>query len=337
MRLILAGAAFVVAAAPAFAAPGWTPLEITARPIEEFTIDVPATLAGTLTFMGGLSLSSPNRDFGALSGMEILPDGSVLLIADTGHWLALTFIEEAGRLVGVAGGRIAPMLDAAGDEANQKGAADAEGLRLAADGRSVLVSFEGDHRIMSYPLGDLAFARPVEVPRPTFRGLSANRGIEAVAVAPVAGPLAGAVVAFSEQAADGNAGLRAWVLGGPREGQFAVRRNGQFDITDAAFLPNGDLFILERQFSLSAGIAMRIRRLAAADIRPGATVDGPVVLVDDHLFQIDNMEGMALRPQPDGSVIITIVSDDNHSLLQRNLLLQFRWDDTPVPLPRERP
>ncbi|MCC6736633.1 MAG: esterase-like activity of phytase family protein [Bauldia sp.] len=336
MRRLLA-AAFLVAAPPVLAAPGWTPLEITARPIEEFTIDRPATLAGTLTFMGGLSLSSPNRDFGALSGMEILPDGTVLFIADTGHWLSARLVEEGGRLVGVADARMAPILDAAGDEANQKGAADAEGLRLAADRRSVLVSFEGDHRIMTYPLGDLAFARPVEVPRPAFRGLSGNRGIEAVAVAPVEGPLAGAIVAFSEQAADGNGGLRAWVLGGPRDGQFAVRRNGQFDITDAAFLPNGDLFVLERQFSLSEGIAMRIRRLAAADLRPGATVDGPVVLVDDHLFQIDNMEGMALRPQPDGSVVITIVSDNNHSLLQRNLLLQFRWEETAVPLPRERP
>ncbi len=336
MRRILA-AALLLAATPVVAAPGWTPLEITARPIEEFTIDQPETLAGTLTFLGGLSLSSPNRDFGALSGMEILPDGSVLFIADTGHWLSATLVEIAGRLVGITNGRIAPMLDAAGDEANQKGAADAEGLRLARDGRSVLVSFEGDHRIMSYPLGDLALARPAELPRPTFRGLSGNRGIEAVAVAPVAGPLEGAVVAFSEQAGDGAGGLRAWVLEGPRAGAFSVRRNGQFDITDAAVLPNGDLFVLERQFSLSAGIAMRIRRLAAADIRPGATVDGPVVLEDDHLFQIDNMEGLVLRPQPDGSVLITIVSDDNHSLLQRTLLLQFRWADTPVPLPRERP
>ncbi|MCW5718890.1 MAG: esterase-like activity of phytase family protein, partial [Bauldia sp.] len=310
MRRLLAAGLLLVATS-AVAAPGWTPVEITARPIEAFTIGQPATLAGTLTFMGGLSLSSPNRDFGGLSSMEFLPDGTVLFVADTGFWLSASLVESAGRLVGIGDGRIAPMLDEAGDEANQKGDADAEGLRLTNDGRSVLVSFEGDHRIMTYPLGDLAFARPVEVPRPTFRGLSGNRGIEAVAVAPVAGPLEGAIVAFSEQALDGNGGIRAWVLGGPREGQFSVRRNGQFDITDAAFLPNGDLFLLERQFSLSAGIAMRIRRLAAADIRPGAMVDGPVVLEDGNLFQIDNMEGIALRPQPDGSVIITVVSDDN--------------------------
>ena len=73
---------------------------------------------------------------------------------------------------------------------------------------------------------------------------------------------------------------------------------------------------------------MRIRRLAADDIRPGATVDGQMVLFDDHLFQIDNMEGMALRQLPTGEVLITLISDDNHSLLQRNLLLQFVWRET---------
>ncbi len=88
---------------------------------------------------------------------------------------------------------------------------------------------------------------------------------------------------------------------------------------------------------MSRGIAMRIRRLSADDIRPGATVNGPTILFDDHLFQIDNMEGMALRPQPDGEVIITLLSDDNHSLLQRTLILQFAYRESVPPLPRQRP
>ena len=66
-------------------------------------------------------------------------------------------------------------------------------------------------------------------------------------------------------------------------------------------------------------------------------MDGPTVLFDDHLFQIDNMEGMVLRPQPSGDVMITLVSDDNHSLLQRTILLQFLWRETIPPLPPARP
>src|SRR5690606_12299796 len=143
-----------------------------------------------------------------------------------------------------------------------------------------------------------------------------------------AGPLAGAIVIFSEDAGDGRNGLRAWVLDGPLAGEFSIRQDGQFNVTDAAFLPNGDLFVLERLFSLSEGIAMRIRRLSVEDIRPGAMVDGPVILQDDNLFQIDNMEGMALRELPAGGVLITLISDNNHSLLQRNLLLQFIWQES---------
>jgi hypothetical protein len=37
------------------------------------------------------------------------------------------------------------------------------------------------------------------------------------------------------------------------------------------------------------------------------------------------MEGLSLRPEPDGSTSVFIVSDDNHSLLQQTLLLKFSW------------
>ena len=62
-----------------------------------------------------------------------------------------------------------------------------------------------------------------------------------------------------------------------------------------------------------------------------------MVIQDDHLFQIDNMEGMALRTLPSGDVLITIVSDNNYSLLQRTLMLQFIWRETIPPEPLQRP
>ncbi|HVZ14607.1 MAG TPA: twin-arginine translocation pathway signal, partial [Bauldia sp.] len=38
---------------------------------------------------------------------------------------------------------------------------------------------------------------------------------------------------------------------------------------------------------------------------------------------IDNMEGLAARPGPNGETLLTLISDDNQSLLQRTVLLQF--------------
>ena len=40
-------------------------------------------------------------------------------------------------------------------------------------------------------------------------------------------------------------------------------------------------------------------------------------------YQIDNFEGMAVHRAADGALVLTLISDDNFSPLQRTLLLQF--------------
>jgi hypothetical protein len=59
------------------------------------------------------------------------------------------------------------------------------------------------------------------------------------------------------------------------------------------------------------------------DIRPGTLVDGAVVFEANMWQDIDNMEGLSVHTGPDGESILTLVSDDNFSVLQRTLLLQF--------------
>ena len=41
-------------------------------------------------------------------------------------------------------------------------------------------------------------------------------------------------------------------------------------------------------------------------------------------YQIDNMEGLDVWRRGDGALIVSIISDDNHSILQRNLYLEFK-------------
>lgn len=312
--------------APAMAAPGFVAIDVRATPIESFEIAPGAAEDGEIVFRGGLVLSSSYRQFGGISGLDITADGRLLAVADVGFWLTGRIVEDGeGWLRGVEDWQMAPILDEDGAEANRTISADAEGLRYDAATGTVLVSFEHNHRVSRFAAADLAAARPETVVLPALPGLRGNRGIEAVALAPTNSPLAGAVVILSEEADDGAGNIRGWIVGGPLAGPFAVTRSGQYAVTDAAFLPNGDLLILERRLSLSAGIGMQIRRIAAEDIRPGAVADGRTVLADDHLFQIDNMEGIAVRMLPSGDALIALVSDDNYSLLQRTLLLQFMW------------
>ena len=68
---------------------------------------------------------------------------------------------------------------------------------------------------------------------------------------------------------------------------------------------------------------MRIRRIPLVDIKGGAVADGRSMIEADLGYQIDNMEGIAVHNAASGETIVTLVSDDNFSVIQRNLLLQF--------------
>ncbi len=338
MRKLLAAALSLLAFAGAAAAQtGFVAIDVAANPIPEFVIDNATTEHGEMSFRGGLVLRSSCTHFGSLSGFDIAPDGTFYAVADTGFWVTGRLVEGDDWLTGIADVAMAPILGADGVPDNEARTADAEGLRFDAADNTVVVSFEQRHRLSRFAVADLAAALPAPIALPPLPGVAGNRGIESLALAPGASPLGDAIVIISEGADDGAGGIRGWVVGGPRAGAFSVRRHGLYDITDAAFLPNGDLFILERLFLLAEGIGMRIRRLSVNDIRPGATVDGPVLLEDDRLFQIDNMEGMALRLLPSGDVLITLVSDNNHNLLQRTLILQFVWNEAVPPQPVPRP
>jgi hypothetical protein len=81
--------------------------------------------------------------------------------------------------------------------------------------------------------------------------------------------------------------------------------------------------LLERRYSLLRGVAIRIRRVPLESLKMDALVDGRAMIEADLAYAIDNMEGMAVHRTSSGEMIITLISDDNFSFIQRNLLLQF--------------
>jgi hypothetical protein len=135
--------------------------------------------------------------------------------------------------------------------------------------------------------------------------------------------LAGTLIAISERGLDDGGNIRAFLLGGPTPGQFAVKRTENFDISDAMLLLSGDLLLLERKFSLLDGMGIRIRRIPLSAVLLGAVIDGPTIFEVDLGYEIDNMEGIDSHVAEDGSTVLTMVSDDNFSMIQRTLLLQF--------------
>ena len=52
-------------------------------------------------------------------------------------------------------------------------------------------------------------------------------------------------------------------------------------------------------------------------------IDGKVMFEADLGYQIDNLEGLSFHTAKDGTTVLTMISDDNFSILQRTILLQF--------------
>jgi hypothetical protein len=216
------------------------------------------------------------------------------------------------------------MLDADGTPAHQW---DTESI--ADDGDTLYVGIERTNRIVRFDYGKrgiLARAQPVAVP-PGIEDLPYNQGLEAMVFVPRKYPLGGALIAVSEYGLNEAGDIKAFLIGGPNPGMLAVRCIGGYSVSDAALLPGGDLLILERRYSLLNGITVRIRRIPLAEIRPGAVVDGPTIFEADMRCQIDNMEALSVHRARSGETVLTLMSDDNFSPIQRTLLLQFELSE----------
>jgi len=300
-------------------------VEVSSRPISRFHIGRDESRFGPLEFVGGLEMTSPARAFGGISSMRFLSPGRDLMaVTDTGMWLFGRIARDAdGRPAGLEQVRMQHMADATGSAILDKWEADAEGLAVR-DGEAV-VGFERRHRLSRFriePEGMQAATGTVDFLVPAHE-LRQNRGFETLAYAPASGPLKGALVAVTEKSLDRQGNIFAAVTDGPRKGIFTVRRHEGFDITDGAFLPDGDLLLLERSYTIMSGVGMRLRRIAGDSIGKGALVDGPVLLQADMAYQIDNMEALDVWRRGDGATMVSMMSDDNTSILQRNLYLEF--------------
>lgn len=272
-----------------------------------------------LTFVAMVDLA--RRDLlGGVSGLEVDPAGSVATaVRDDGIALQFPLIfDEDSRIAGVGTVRAAPLGGV--DLKRPKEDRDAEALRREPDG-SWLVSYERDHRLVRHPpgwQGLLADPERLQLPA-AVQKLPSNGGLEAVAVADD-----GQIVLLAEVAAED--GLNAaWIK---RDGKWLDRRyktDPVFSPTDAVFLPNGDLLVLERAFSILLGVRCRLSRVPAEEVADAevweARVLGPIRPPAPEAE--DNFEGLALLPPKDGVVRLLAISDDNFSPLQRTLLLQF--------------
>jgi hypothetical protein len=304
-------------------------IEVNARPLPSFdTRDRSRVRFGSLEYRSGLILTSPFRGFGGLSGFRLDPKGErFIAISDKGGWFTGRINYRGREMTGIDDVEASPLLGPDGKLITARGWFDSEAIAL--DGSFVYVALERANQVLRYDFSKgftRALGEVVPLP-PAARKLPYNKGLEALVMVPKGQPLAGTLIAISERGLDAQGNILGFLIGGKNPGQFSLHRSENFDVSDATLLPSGELLVLERKFSWVGGVGIRIRSISLRSLVPGAVVDGPTIFTADLGNEVDNMEGIDSHVTGEGDTVITMVSDDNFSMIQRNLLLQFTLVD----------
>lgn len=286
-----------------------------------------ATLEGGFTYAGGLALTSAETTrLHGLSDLAVGADGQLTAIGDEGDLFeARIQLDAAGRLAGVTGGKLRPLIGLDGQPLQGKQQADAEGMAILANGDR-LVSFERNHRIWLYPAGPngtWGTPRPVSKPATVFPD---NEGMEALSAYPAAGPDAYLV---------GGEEGEVWLCRLSADCKSLPPQSGpDFTWGLTAFAPFEGTAVatLHRGFDPIRGWRAVVRFISdptqpLARQRTSASLhlDGAVVR--------DNFEGLALTRSPSGGTRLYLISDDGGGGAQRTLLLAFDWTAPPPPPP----
>ncbi len=324
-------------------------VEMTVKPVPLQGLNPLRRKVGELTFVAGFHLTSPDKRFGGLSGIDILDDGNLLAVSDQGDFV---WVDLARDGVTPAAARIASMRDSTGEPLRGKADGDAEGL--AFNQGMALVAFERNHRVLAFDLsGCGAGVRGVPIasgghgaglPAAFERAgiaADANEGPEPLAVTPDWRLFTGVETRVGEASPLSARPIEAAPEFDLRLGEGAAPFVG-LDVISSGDRETVRAFSLHRSFSPLSGNAISIietdferhfdqsdlARRIASDIYERARYsfrrEGARTLAEMNvLFTIDNFEGIAAKDLPDGGVRLYVVSDNNFSTSQRTLLMVF--------------
>ncbi len=287
----------------------------TARPL----VFAPQT-SGTMRFVRGWHLVSPNSYFGGFSGLAQIGPDQFRLIGDNGYATRLT-MDARGRVTAVDI-RALPTPD--GRPAT-KAMADTEALFVDPANDRAWIALEGVNQIWRLDVDLTAIESRRRLPEPRW---PANRGAEAMA------RLAdGRTLVFSEDADDDPRGTEALLyMGdpaapGPPPIRFFYDSRGKGLVSDAAPLPDGRVLLVHRRLGFDPVFTTVIGIVDPADIAKDAVVRSQTIgRVPRPLAE--NYEGAAVTVE-DGRTWLWLVSDNNFNRWQRSLLLQFELIDLP--------
>jgi len=248
-------------------------------------------------------LSALDDRFGGFSGLLRYKEQ---LIAVTDRGQLFRFMGDAFNAA-----EVFPLKNENGKVLEGKKKTDSESLALSADGQ-ILISFERKHRVIPYDSAGNRVAKKLQLPKEVKR-LSDNGGLEAVET------LSDGRLVLLAEAKDNETTFPMWLQDGKDWFKSEINLIDGYRPTGLARVPGSNkLVMLERFYSPLSGVRGRLSYLDAEQGKRGALIAklGPPI-------PVDNFEGIVVDRTEDGQDMITLISDDNFSLLQRTLVLKL--------------
>jgi hypothetical protein len=259
-----------------------------------------------------VSWKGKQAGFGGFSGLAVSDSGTrILAISDRGHWARADLLREEGRLTGVRTTGFGPLLAIKGTPLDGEDV-DAEGLAIDAQGRA-WISFEAFHRIRIYD--------PIDGPAKSvlghrrFKKLQNNSALEALAM-----DASGTLYAIPERSGKWERPFPVFrYRNGKWDKKLKIRRDGKFLVVGADFGPDGNFYVLERDFKWLGGFGIRIRRFTLDKNGFG----DEITLLEVPTGSLDNMEGISVWRDSAGLIRVTLIADDNFSALLETAIAEY--------------
>lgn len=257
--------------------------------------------------------------FGGFSAFILDDDGlGFTALSDRGTLYTGLLKRKGGKIIGVGDVIRRPLLNSKGEKLEPY-MLDAEGLARSEDGR-LYVSFEGFHRVAYLEPGQNRL-RWLER-APAFENLQTNSGLEALAL-----DLQGRPIAIPERSGKLDRPFPVYRLErGKWSVPYSVPRRGDYLVVGADTGPDGRLYVLERHFAGIFGFSSRLRSFAFG---ANALVDERELMVS-RTGEYDNLEGVSVWQDSNGSLRVSLISDDNFNFFQRTEIVEYQLIEDPT-------
>jgi hypothetical protein len=263
------------------------------------------------------SWTSSKARFGGFSGIEMDDDGSgFMALSDRGTlWRGQIKRDHLGRIIDIDATLVSALKTSRGvDVIGETG--DSEGLAIAPDG-TIYVSFEGIARVARFTAPDAAADR---IARPdAFKRMQENSSLETLAI-----DEDGALYTLPERSGALHLPFPVWrYKNGAWTQPFSIPRDGNWLPVGADFGPDGNLYLLQRDFRGYLGFRSRITRYSIS----GDQISAGERILETGAGRYDNFEGISVWRDETGSIRLTLISDNNFTFYLRSGIAEFRLAD----------